>query len=195
MKRGSHCRHFFQSTQRKTCDQIQIIHWMTQVAMYSLVAVIMFIRQCGPIQSNNVRSNDREYLDMLHEVDKFDMDMGVLHAARQLPATLGLSLTLTTKVTSRPLNECKLANLFRRWLLVPRHPLLLIRPLSLSVFSFFRSSFQCPFFASNLLSIPFFPPLPPFPPPLSLFFVLGRSASTLINTSCYYIMIINPKIH
>jgi hypothetical protein len=63
------------------------------VAKYALVAMLTFIRRCGPTKADNVRANDRvDSLEMLHEADKFDMDMAVLHAARQFPLRAELSL-------------------------------------------------------------------------------------------------------
>lgn len=71
------------------------------VAKYALVAMITFIRRCGPTKADNVRANDREYDEITHEADKFDMDMAVLHAARQLPMTAELRLNSTIKGTSQ----------------------------------------------------------------------------------------------
>lgn len=65
------------------------------VAKYALVAMITFIRRCGPTKADNVRANDRvDSLDMLHEADKFDMDMAVLHATRPFPLRADLSLNV-----------------------------------------------------------------------------------------------------
>ncbi|KAF8592239.1 hypothetical protein K439DRAFT_1626245 [Ramaria rubella] len=56
------------------------------VAKYALVAMLTFIRRCGPTKADSVRTNNRiDSLDVLHELDSFDMDTAVLHAARQLP--------------------------------------------------------------------------------------------------------------
>jgi hypothetical protein len=72
------------------------------VAKYALVAMLTFIRRCGPTKADNVRVNDRvDALEMLHEADKFDMDTAVLHAGRQLPLRTDLSLIPPSKGTSQ----------------------------------------------------------------------------------------------